>query len=399
MKARPSGLRVAIDVRALQQGYKAHRERGIGRHAQGLIRAIRALRPDGPIGFFSAPGEPADLDGCPLPVVTLSPPGWIDALAGGRQTAFRLLGLASALRGVGAEVVHFLSHTDAPARHPGGMRVIVTAHDLIPILFRREYADRNLVRNLRSRFGTMINSRALASADRVIAVSETTRQDLVRVLGIDPKKIVVIPNGVRDPGIPGEAAVRRFISRLEVSRPYLLHVGGIDRRKNVEILPALLRRVRRAGLDFDLVFAGRIEREPEFPALRAAVREAGVEEHVRFAGYVPDEEIAALYASAWALVEPSLYEGFGLPVLEAMSAGTPVISSNRGALPEVAGDAALLGDPEVETMAEAVGRLARENGLRQRLVERGKARARSFDWLRSAEATIRVYEEALGGPL
>jgi glycosyltransferase involved in cell wall biosynthesis len=390
---------VAVDLRALQAGYKAHLERGIGRHARGLVRALADLVPKGRIKFFVSPGPAPDLDGESIPVEFLRWPGWIERLPAGRETAFRLAGLSAAVRRLDVRVVHFLSHTDAPLGRLDGTRLVVTAHDIIPIVFRKEYASRSAIRNMRSRFGTRLNVLVLEKADRIIAVSEATKKDLVGTLGLSPANITVIPNGVYRSRQPSRSEVEGFKGANGLMRPYLLHVGGIDRRKNVNLLPEVLRRVRAGGLDLDLVFSGRIEMELEFPALGAAVRAAGVEKNVRFMGFVPDADLAFLYAGAWALVEPSLYEGFGLPVLEAMAAGTPVISSNRGALPEVAGDAAFLVEPEEGPIVDALGRLAAEEGLREVLLARGKARIALFDWRRAAEMTVRVYEEAAGEPL
>ncbi len=393
------GPLVAVDLRALQRGYKAHRERGIGRHARGLVRALADIVPKGRIKFFVSPGPATDLDGESIPIEFLRWPGWIERLPAGRETAFRLAGLSAAVRRLDVRVVHFLSHTDAPLGRLNGTRLVVTAHDIIPVVFRKEYASRDAVRNLRSRFGTRLNVRVLEKADRIIAVSEATKKDLVETLSLSPEKIAVIPNGVERFCPPSRSDIESVTRSNGLTHPYLLHVGGIDRRKNVNLLPEVLRRVRAGGLDVDLVLAGRIENEPEFPALREAGLAAGVETHVRFLGYVPERDLPALYAGAWALVEPSLYEGFGLPLLEAMAAETPVIASNRGALPEVAGEAALLVDPDVEPVVKALERLAGEKGLRETMLARGRERIRLFDWRRSAEMTVRVYEEALGGPL
>ena len=192
------------------------------------------------------------------------------------------------------------------------------------------------------------------------------------------QKITVIPNGVDRFDEPARFDVERLKATNGLMRSYLLHVGGIDRRKNVNLLPEVLRRARAGGLDLDLVFAGRIEKEPSSLRWRGPSGSAGVEKNVRFLGYVPDADLSALYAGAWALVEPSLFEGFGLPVLEAMAAGAPVVASNRGAIPEVAGDAALLVEPEEGPIVDALGRLASEVGLRGLLLARGKERIAFF---------------------
>ena len=201
--------------------------------------------------------------------------------------------------------------------------------------------------------------RVLEKADRIIAVSEATAKDL-GTLGVSPAKITVIPNGVDRFDEPRDSMSREVEGHVRADAFYLLHVGGIDRRKNVNLLPAVLRRARAGGLDLDLVFAGRIEKEPEF-LLLAGRPGCGVEKNVRwFLGYVPDADLSALYAGVglW----NHRFEGFGLPVLEAMAAGAPVVASNRGAIPEVV--RRRFSSSRKRGRLDALGRLASEVGLR-----------------------------------
>jgi glycosyltransferase involved in cell wall biosynthesis len=217
----------------------------------------------------------------------------------------------------------------------------------------------------------------------VLTVSEFSRGEIVAELAVAPEKVAVVPNGVDErfsPGADPEPARRR----LGLERPYVLAVGTRIARKNLGAMSAAARAAASAGLELVSVGSGRGYMRPE----------AGVP--LRALGYVPDELLPGLYAGARALAMPSLYEGFGLPCLEAMACGTPVVAADRGALPEVCGDAALLVDPADEpALAAAVLAAATDEDLRSRLAAGGLERARRFSWARSAELTDR----AIGGLL
>jgi alpha-1,3-rhamnosyl/mannosyltransferase len=222
--------------------------------------------------------------------------------------------------------------------------------------------------------------RSARRADRVLAVSELTKRDVVERYGIAEEKIVVTPNGV-DPIFTPDGAIPE-------RRPYALFVGGIQPRKDpvtaIEAL-ALLNG------DLELVMVGAEKRGG--PEVREALRRLGLEQRVELAGHVGHEQLAGLYRGAACLVFPSRYEGFGLPVLEAMASGTPVVAANAGALPEVAGDAAILVEPgDAAAIADGIRRALTE---RERLVAAGLERARSFSWAETARRTLAVYRELL----
>lgn len=240
---------------------------------------------------------------------------------------------------------------------------------------------------------------ALRRAARIIAVSEATRADLLELYPSVPEdRVVVVPHGVdravfRPPDDPAVARVRR---RFRLDGPYLVFVGGIEPRKN---LPRLLEAFTRLEGEPQLVLAG--ASVPWNPEGREALGHAlgalpeRVRERVVFTGYVAQEDTAALLGGARALAFPSRYEGFGLPVLEAMACGTPVLTSNVSALPEVAGEAALLVDPEdPEAIAEGLRRLLLEDDLRERLREAGLRRVARFDWDETARRTAEVLHAA-----
>ncbi len=227
-------------------------------------------------------------------------------------------------------------------------------------------------------------------ADAVVAPSESTRRDLVDFAGLSPERVRVIPWGaplpVREVPPAEVTAVRR---RYGLDAPYLLYVGTVDRRKDLETL------VRALGLlpePFCLALAGTlIAGRTRLPEL---IRESGLAGRVRLLGFVPDADLPALYAGAAVFVYPSLYEGFGLPPLEAMACGTPVLSYNVTSLPEVIGDAGVLLDPPVapQDLAKAIGRLIDDGALRADLVARGRERIRLFDWGITARLAHEVYE-------
>jgi glycosyltransferase involved in cell wall biosynthesis len=287
---------------------------------------------------------------------------------------------------VGADLVHSLAST-APLW--GRVPRVTTVHDLNYKLVPEAHFG-----VLALGMGLLVPA-AVRRSRRVIAVSASTARDLVEHLGTPPAKIDVVPQGVSprppEPPMP-EAEVR---ARLDLGeRPVLLSVSGKRRHKN---LPRLLRALaaippeRRPAL----VVPG--YPTPHEAELRALAGELAIEGDVAFPAWVSAPELEGLYALAAAAVVPSLYEGFGLPVLEAMARGVPVAASNRSSLPEVAGDAAVLFDPEdVHAIRAAVERLLAGGPERERLRAAGLARAATFTWERTAELTQRSYERAVG---
>jgi glycosyltransferase involved in cell wall biosynthesis len=237
-------------------------------------------------------------------------------------------------------------------------------------------------------------------ATRIIAVSEATKRDLLELSKVQPERVVVIPHGIDvDRFRPASRdAVERARRRFGVDGPYLLYLGGIEPRKNIPRLLAAFAEVD-ADVRPTLVLAGGgVAWNPEgMDATKDAL--AKLPEQVRrrvvMTGYVSEEDKVALLSGAAALVYPSLYEGFGLPVLEAMACRTPVLTSDVGALPEVAGEAALLVPPtDVEAIAVGMDRLLRDAPLRDRLVQAGAARVGAFRWEDAARRTAEVLRDA-----
>jgi glycosyltransferase involved in cell wall biosynthesis len=272
-----------------------------------------------------------------------------------------------------------------------GYRTVVTIHDLVSFLFP-ETVPRKY-----SLYMRVMTRWAARSADRIIAVSRATKDDLTRALGVPDEKVVVIHEAVAPEfAAPVEpAVVEAVIRRYGIRPPYCLFVGNLEPRKNlgrlVEAFAGLrARRPAREPIP-QLVLAG--TRAWLHGGIFEAVAAHDLAADILFTGYVTPADLPALYAGATCFVFPSLYEGFGLPVLEAMAAGTPVVASRAGAIPEVGGDAALLVDPRRPAeIAEAIETVLGDGQLRATLVARGRERARLFTWEAVARQTLAVYE-------
>ncbi len=288
---------------------------------------------------------------------------------------------------------HILDHGNAGlVRHLDPKRTIVTCHDLIPLLFNQ---PGSLVPGL-SRRAFEDALAGLKRAARVIANSPCTRRDLTRRLNIPEERIEVVPLGIdpgaRPPGSPEEKLRARARFAIPEGPATLLHVGQNVPYKNIDGLLAVLKVLAGRGQPVQLVRAGpRLQ-----PKQRAFLKEAGLSSRLHDLGPLPKEELLKLYHAADLLLYPSWYEGLGLPPLEAMASGTPVIVSNRGALPETVGDAALIEDPDhPDRFADAVLRLLQDGSLREQLREKGYRQAAKFNWSAAAERTLRIYRSLL----
>lgn len=229
---------------------------------------------------------------------------------------------------------------------------------------------------------------SLKGAAHVITSSEATRRDLVSLYSVAPDRIAVISLAVDDQYRPQPSSIVAHVrSYYALPESYLLYLGSNKPHKN---LPALIAAFQRVQTDASLVIAGRWDARFDQP--KQMVQRYGLAERVRFLHDVAEENVPALLSGAIAFVFPSLYEGFGLPPLEAMACGTPVIASNRSSLPEVVGDAGLLVPPQPVALADAIQRLLDDRVLRDRLRERGLARAQDFSWQHTARQTLQVYE-------
>lgn len=272
-----------------------------------------------------------------------------------------------------------------------GARRLVTLFDAFAFITPQTH---NWLDNWRYRY---MLPRALRNATGIITISMCSQQDLNRYLGIDTRQVAVTYLAADRHFMPIAAGPARdaILKRYAVRRPYLLYLGGINARKNIARLLAAYAELRARRPELTLVIAGK--RQWATAEVDQAMARLALEPHVHFTGYVPDADLPALYSAAEVFVFPSLYEGFGLPPLEAMACGTPVVTSNRSSLPEVVGDAALLVDPyDVPALAAAIERVLDDAPLRAELQRRGFARAARFTWEQVARETLAVYYRALG---
>ena len=371
-------MRVALDVTTA-----VTQRAGIGRYTRELVRALLALE-DGPElrPFFAAPRAGYPLDGA-APATHLR--------RGIRSWRLEMLLRLAARRAApgpwdSAQVYHAPDVIFCPTRN---VPVVTTVHDLSYVIYPRFHT------RLNGAFLRRATPLAVRRADAVIAVSEATKRDLIAAYGVPEARIHVVHTGIAAPFIdpPGEARIDETRRRLGLTAPFILSVGTLEPRKNLHGIVAAYRALRAALPDApDLALVGgsgwRLDEGALFGPRDAA--------HIRRTGFVDDDDLAALYASCVAFLYPSLYEGWGLPIAEAMSLGAPVVTSNVSSLPEVAGDAALLVDPrEPEQIAGALERLLTDSELAGRLRREGRARAQQFSTQAWARATMQVYRTAV----
>jgi glycosyltransferase involved in cell wall biosynthesis len=320
--------------------------------------------------------------------------GWVPARFERRTVArnpFLRLGydLSSSLRRDQPDLIH-VQYT-APLDCP--VPVVVSVHD-VSFIEHPEYFQ-----YLRAKQLCWTVRRTVRMAARVITGSEFSRASIARAYGLDGDEIVVVPNAASPifrPMAP-ETAKARVLSRFGLSAPLLLTVGDLQPRKNqiglIRAFAELIRSVPR--LPHTLVIAGK---ETWFSdRVRRAARESGVADRIRFTGFVSDDDLLLLYGACEVFVFPSFYEGFGLPVLEAMACGRAVACSNTTAIPEVADSAAILFDPwSTSEIARALRDLVLDSELRARMERLGLSRARQFSWRKTAESTLEIYNDVVG---
>jgi glycosyltransferase involved in cell wall biosynthesis len=376
-------LHIVIDARRL-------RDFGIGAHIRSLIQALAVVDRSNRYTLVSAPGEASALAGLGANFKTALYTGhdWQYA----DHIAFPVF-----LRRLSPDLVHIpVNRVPLCMIKP----YVVTIHDISSLLF--DQRPSGLLRRLR-RFRLR---RGLLRADRVIAVSEATRRDVENVMGVPPERISTIYDAP-DPGFDayrraanadGEPERLRIMERYQIQPPFLLYVGNVRQHKNVPRLVEAFAVVREKlsshprYRELRLVLIG--DTISEHPWVRQAVVRSRVEQAVRFLGFVPFETLRCFYESAAVFVFPSLYEGFGLPPLEAMASGAPVVASNISSLSEAVGDAALLVNPEkVFEIAHAIQQVLLDDRLRADLIRRGVEQVSQFSWERTAREVLEVYRE------
>ena len=278
---------------------------------------------------------------------------------------------------------------------------VITVHDLLDYMYRARTNN-----GLRRAFHSYMTQRVMDKAARIFAVSNFTKRDVARHFNVTPSKIEVVYNALDESFQRGHSTLAEqemVRGRYQVDSPFLLYAGRISPHKNVarmiEAFSALKAALAKDGTypDLKLIIIG--DEVSKNPDIRRAVIRSGMQHDVRFLGYVPIDVLRIFFDMAKVFVFPSLYEGFGLPPLEAMAHGTPVVASNTSALPEVVGNAALLVNPEnVFEISRALHRMLTDQPLRERMKAAGIEQARRFSWETSVRRMVAIYEEVLAEP-
>ncbi len=375
-------MRICLDLSPV-----VHRKAGLATYAQNLAQSLLACGSENSFTGFHygrsvvSPLAPplADL---PQIIMPWGARRWRSTVA-----AQYFLGANMDRTLSGVDIFHATEHLLPPLRN---VRTVFTFHDAIYALFPEYHLPLNRW------FLSLMMPRFLERTNAVIAVSECSKRDAVRLYRVPPEKITVIYEGVNparrpvdDPNCLAEAR-----AKFARNQPFIFLLSTIEPRKNVSALVDALRVLRARGFPQRLLIAGR--KGWLYQDTFDHIKQAGMDDQVDFLDYVPDADLPALLAACDAFVFPSLYEGFGLPPLEAMACGAPVVCSNTSSLPEVVGDAALLVNPrEVGEIAAAVERVITDRRLRDELRAKGLAQVRKFAWERAARETSNVYRSVL----
>lgn len=375
-------MRVCFDVSPA-----VHHHAGLGRYAHELLSALVASdRTNEYVMLFNAPRDdlkPAPpLDRLPAHRVPLDAKPW------------RMSVWLAQIFDVGMErwlppcdIFHATDHLLPRLK---SAKTVFTLHDVIFKFFPEYHLPLNRW------FLTNALPHFLRRADAIIAVSECTKRDAMKFYNLAPEKITVIYEGVNPAlrRVDDRNRLAEIRARYAKNQPYLLFVSTIEPRKNIPALVDALKILRARGFTQRLLIVGR--KGWLYQPIFDHVKQTGMSDVVDFLDFVPDADLSALLSACDAFVFPSLYEGFGLPPLEAMACGAPVICSNTSSLPEVVGDAALLIDPrDPSDIANAIARVLTDQHLRDELRAKGFAQAAKFSWERAARETLAVYQRVM----
>lgn len=380
-------MKICIDARWIKEKIA-----GIGRYTVYLLRHLPSMEGESSFlvlfdddGVRRMVNAEIGLEGRPNVEVRMVPYGVFSARG--------LLALPRLLRKEGVDIFHSTNFM-APLSGFGG-RLVLTIHDLIP-LKHPEYAPRSRKSRFFLVYKALMN-RLVTIADAIVTDSEYSRRDILESFRIPPGKVRTVYLGVDPKYRPLSPEANEEVRRsLRIRDRMAVYAGRGDPYKNLMSLVRAVQKMNAGGrIHCTVVVAG--EKDPRYPEVEEYIASARMKNDVVFAGSQDEDGIIGLYNAADLLVHPSLYEGFGLPPLEAMACGTPVISSNRTSLPEVVGDAGILLDPtDVDGLSAAMERILTDAALRARMREAGLERARLFPWRKTAEKTLAIYRDLCG---
>jgi len=365
-------------------------EFGVGTYTRNIVRALGRLDHSNEYFLIGSPQKVAEIG--PLPPNFQTVP-----LLDADNTTKGYFECRAILKRVDCDVAHIPHLFSIPRNLP--CRYVMTVHDVLEHLYRAR--DRS---GLRRSLHFQLTRRVLKGASRILAVSKYTKSEIEKLFGIPGSRIEVVYNAIDERFLRGHASDtdRQILAeRYLVTYPFLLYTGRISPHKNlvriIEAFSALKAELEKEGRfpDLKLIIIG--DELSKHPDLRRTVIRGGVQNDVRFMGFVPIEMLRVFYDAAKIFVFPSLYEGFGLPPLEAMAHGTPVVTSNTSSLPEVVGNAAVLVNPEnVFEIMRALLRVLLDQSVREKFKQRGYEQAKKFSWDASARQILGVYEAVAG---
>jgi glycosyltransferase involved in cell wall biosynthesis len=368
---------IGIDARKLK-------DFGIGSYIRNLLEAI-SLRPEAERYRFRIYARRSDREAMPhlagnFDIVEEDSPGY--SVAELTRFAFHLLRDR-------LDLFHATHYVLPPLRS----RAVVTIHDIIHLLYPQFLPNRAALI-----YARVMIRRALSRADRIITVSYNSKRDLVDYFGISPSRVEVIYNGVSPEfrtGLPDDERAR-VARKYGITRPYLLFLGGEKPHKNVQNVVRAFAEARRSRPDLPHVLALAGPMPKNSARIDALIGALDVGSVIARPGLIDEEDLPGLFSGADVLLYPTLYEGFGLPVVEAMACGTPVLTSSTSALQEIAGGYSYLVDPlDVDAIARGILALTTNPKVRADFVELGRKRALDFSWDKAAERTLEVYAEVL----
>ena len=377
-------MKVAIDIRRMT-------EFGVGTYTRNVVRALARLDHANHYFLIGSPQKVSEIG--PLPPSFKTIPLLDDGTTAKGYIEFRTI-----LKRLDCDLVHIPHLFWMPRGLP--CPYVVTVHDVLEHMYRAR--DRS---SLRRSLHFHLTRRVLKGAGRILAVSKFTKNEIEKLFGIRGSRVEVVYNAIDERFLRGHASEndRQILAeRYLVTYPFLLYAGRISPHKNlvriIEAFSALKGELEKEGKfpDLKLIIIG--DELSKHPDLRRTVIRSGVNNDVRFMGFVPIEMLRVFYDAAKVFVFPSLYEGFGLPPLEAMAHGTPVVTSNTSSLPEVVGNAAVLVNPEnVFEIMRAVQRVLLDQSLRDRIKQRSYEQTKKFSWDKSAQRILEVYQEVAIG--
>lgn len=344
-------MKIVIDTTPL---HSAHKTRGIGRYTRKLVESLQSVSGD-------------------YLIIQTSKVESVDA----------------------PDLVHY-PYFDLFQSHlplfPQARKEIVTIHDLIPIRFKEAFRP-----GFRSGLNLWLQMKLVKRMSAILTDSTVSKNDIIEFLGIDRAKVFVIPLGVDEEFHPlSRSEVENVRRRYHLPRRYVLYVGDVNVNKNI---PALLRALKKIPISLVMVSSSISNRSlPEVRLIEKIVEEDRLGKKVIMLDRIPSDptrDLVALYCGATVYVQPSFYEGFGLPVLEAMACGTPVVSSNAASLPEVAGNAAVFVDPTPQSIQKGIRKILESSKLRLDLQKKGFERAKEMTWKKTARRTMSIYEDIL----